>query len=64
MSTKNKQCDDGASVTNNKYKEIVQTAIERWVDDFESGRIKLSTVDDLQKLIELDMELQKRGLSK
>jgi hypothetical protein len=42
-----------------KYRKIVQASIARWVKDFQEGRIEIKTVDDLKKLIEIDIELQK-----
>ncbi|MCM2674081.1 hypothetical protein [Alkalicoccobacillus plakortidis] len=42
-----------------RYRKIVRAGISRWVTDFQNGHIQLSTVDDLKKLIELDIELQK-----
>lgn len=45
-----------------QYRKIVKAAIARWVKDFQDGRITISTVDDLRKLVELDIELQKDDL--
>ncbi|KOS64706.1 hypothetical protein FJQ98_14170 [Lysinibacillus agricola] len=42
-----------------KYRKIVQAGIAQWIKDFQSGHIKVNTVDDLKKLIELDIDLQK-----
>ncbi|MET3504953.1 hypothetical protein ABMB67_001037 [Halalkalibacter oceani] len=42
-----------------KYRKIVNAGITRWVKDFQSGHIKIDSVDDLKKLIELDLELQR-----
>ena len=42
-----------------KYRKIIQAGITQWVRDFQSGHIKVNTVDDLKKLIELDIHLQK-----
>ncbi|ULH21294.1 hypothetical protein ACSYG7_13775 [Bacillus velezensis] len=42
-----------------KYRKIIQAGIAQWVKDFQSGHIKVNTVDDLRKLIELDIQLQK-----
>lgn len=42
-----------------KYRKIVQAGITQWVKDFQCGHIKISTVEDLKKLIELDIHLQK-----
>ncbi|WP_062052366.1 hypothetical protein [Bacillus sp. JCM 19034] len=42
-----------------KYRKIVNAGISRWVKDFQSGHIKIDSVDDLKKLIELDLELQR-----
>ncbi|GAK11382.1 hypothetical protein [Geomicrobium sp. JCM 19039] len=41
-----------------KYRKIVHASISSWVKDFQSGHIKINTVDDLKKLIELDLQLQ------
>ncbi|MCP3026617.1 hypothetical protein [Halobacillus sp. A5] len=42
-----------------KYKKIVNAGITRWVKDFQGGHIKIDSVDDLKKLIELDIALKK-----
>ncbi|WP_240421640.1 hypothetical protein [Paenibacillus periandrae] len=42
-----------------QYRKIVKAGIARWVKDFQDGNIEIKTVDDLRKLIELDIELQK-----
>lgn len=42
-----------------KYRKIIQAGIARWVKDFQEGRIKIETVEDLKKLIEIDIELQR-----
>ncbi|GGJ51108.1 hypothetical protein [Virgibacillus salexigens] len=41
-----------------KYRKIVNAGIASWVKDFQAGQIKIDTVDDLKKLIELDLQLQ------
>ncbi|MCY9159925.1 hypothetical protein MOF25_06170 [Bacillus atrophaeus] len=50
---------ENISQTKEKYRKIIQAGITQWVKDFQSGHIKVNTVDDLKKLIELDIELQK-----
>jgi len=45
-----------------KYRKIEQAGIGQWLKDFKSGQIKISTVDDLEKLIKIDLMLQKRKL--
>lgn len=42
-----------------QYRKIVKAGIARWVKDFQDGRIEIKTIDDLKKLIEIDIELQK-----
>lgn len=42
-----------------KYRRIVQAGIAKWVSDFQKGNIEINSVDDLKKLIELDIDLQK-----
>ena len=45
-----------------KYRKIVQAGIAKWVSDFQKGNIEINSVDDLKKLIELDIDLQKDEL--
>ncbi|KAA6454289.1 hypothetical protein [Bacillus atrophaeus] len=49
---------ENISQSKEKYRKIVQAGIAQWVKDFR-GHIKVNTVDDLKKLIELDIELLK-----
>ncbi|MED0735688.1 hypothetical protein [Aneurinibacillus thermoaerophilus] len=42
-----------------KYRKIIHAGIARWVKDFQEGRIEIKTVDDLKKLIEIDLDLQR-----
>ncbi|GAA0390403.1 hypothetical protein [Paenibacillus motobuensis] len=53
---------EGILESKEQYRKIVKAGIARWVKDFQDGRIEIQTVDDLRKLIELDIELQKDGL--
>ena len=41
-----------------KYRKVVQAGIAKWISDFQKGLIEIKSVDDLKKLIELDIELQ------
>ncbi|QRV09713.1 hypothetical protein JR311_01850 [Bacillus velezensis] len=50
---------ENISQSKEKYRKIIQAGIAQWVKDFQSGHIKVNTVDDLRKLIELDIQLQK-----
>lgn len=52
----------GICESKEQYRKIVKAALTRWVKDFQDGRIIISTVDDLRKLIELDIDLQKDDL--
>ncbi|NOU95605.1 hypothetical protein GC093_20570 [Paenibacillus sp. LMG 31456] len=52
----------GILESKSKYRKIVQAGIARWVKDFQDGRIEIKTVEDLKKLIEIDIELQKEEL--
>ena len=54
---------EGIQEANSKYRKIVQAGIARWIKDFQEGRIKFKTVDDLKKLIEMDIVLQKNDYS-
>jgi pantothenate synthetase len=42
-----------------KYRKIVNAGIRQWVQDFQDGNIRIDTVDDLKKLVELDLQLQR-----
>jgi hypothetical protein len=52
----------GIIESKDQYRRIIKAAIARWVKDFQAGRIEIQTVDDLRKLVELDIELQKDEL--
>lgn len=45
-----------------QYRRIIKAGIAQWVRDFQSGEIKVKTVDDLKKLIEMDLALQQDEL--
>ncbi|RKN75016.1 hypothetical protein [Paenibacillus ginsengarvi] len=49
----------GIMESKEQYRRIIKAAIARWVKDFQENRIEITTVDDLRKLIELDINLQK-----
>ncbi|OKP84333.1 hypothetical protein [Paenibacillus sp. P32E] len=44
-----------------QYRKIVKVGIAKWVNDFQDGLIEIKTVEDLRKLVELDIELQREG---
>lgn len=48
----------GITESKDKYRRITQAAIAQWVKDFQNGDIEIKTVEDLKKLIELDLQLQ------
>ncbi|MEI1419884.1 hypothetical protein EFK13_00990 [Bacillus cabrialesii] len=48
---------ENISQSKEKYRNIIQAGIAQWGKDFQSGHIKVNTVDDLKKLIELDIKL-------
>lgn len=50
---------EGILESKEQYRKIVKAGIAKWVKDFQDGRIEIKTVDDLKKLIEIDIELQK-----
>lgn len=50
---------EGIDKSKENYRKIAQACITQWVRDFKEGNIKLSSVEDLKKLIELDIDLQK-----
>ncbi|WP_378955395.1 hypothetical protein [Pelosinus sp. sgz500959] len=53
---------EGIQESKAKYRKIVQAGIARWISDFQKGAIQINSVDDLKKLIELDIELQRDDL--
>lgn len=53
---------EGIDESKAKYRKIVQAGIAKWVSDFQKGNIQVNSVDDLKKLIELDIELQRGEL--
>lgn len=53
---------EGILESKEQYRKIVKAGIAQWVKDFQNGRIEMQTVDDLRKLIELDLELQRDEL--
>lgn len=53
---------EGISESKAKYRKIVQAGIARWVSDFQKGSIEIKSVDDLKKLVELDIALQRDDL--
>ncbi|CAH1202957.1 hypothetical protein PAECIP111891_02167 [Paenibacillus allorhizoplanae] len=53
---------EGMLESKSKYRKIIQAGIARWVKDFQDGRIEIKSVEDLKKLIEIDLELQKDEL--
>jgi hypothetical protein len=42
-----------------QYRKIVKAGIAQWVKDLQAGNIKMQTVQDLDRLIELDIKLQR-----
>lgn len=50
---------EGILESKEQYRKIVKAGIAKWVKDLQDGRIEIKTVDDLKKLIEIDIELQK-----
>lgn len=47
-------------LTVQNYKKIVKAGLARWVEEFQADRIKMNTIDDLEKLMKLDLMLQKK----
>ncbi|MHB1126869.1 MAG: hypothetical protein ACYC2T_07895 [Bacillota bacterium] len=53
---------NGIQDSKHKYRKVIQAGIAKWVQDFQEGKIKIETVDDLRKLIDMDIELQQHDL--
>ncbi|WP_366294395.1 hypothetical protein [Paenibacillus sp. AN1007] len=49
---------EGILESKEQYRKIVKAAIAQWVKDLQAGHIKMQTVQDLERLIELDIKLQ------
>jgi len=56
------QIQDGLDDSKSKYRKLVQAGIAKWVSDFQKGNIQINSVDDLKKLIELDLDLQREEM--
>lgn len=50
---------EGIMESKEQYRKIIKAGIAQWVKDFQAGNIEIKTVEDLRKLIEIDIELQK-----
>ncbi|CAM4459065.1 hypothetical protein [Paenibacillus xylanexedens] len=50
---------EGILESKEQYRKIVKASIAQWVKDLQAGNIKMQTVQDLERLIELDIKLQK-----
>lgn len=53
---------EGILESKEQYRKIVKAAIAQWVRDLQAGHIKMQTVADLERLIELDIKLQQDEL--
>ncbi|WP_339303981.1 hypothetical protein [Paenibacillus sp. FSL R5-0519] len=54
---------EGILESKEQYRKIVKAAIAQWVRELQAGHIKMQTVQDLERLIELDIKLQLDELS-
>ncbi|MGW8822237.1 hypothetical protein ACWGNU_08940 [Paenibacillus lautus] len=50
---------EGILESKEQYRKIVKAAIAQWVKDLQAGHIMMKTVADLERLIELDIKLQR-----
>lgn len=53
---------EGILESKEQYRKIVKASIAQWVKDLQAGNIKMQTVQDLERLIELDIKLQQDEL--
>lgn len=53
---------EGILESKEQYRKIVKAGIAQWVKDLQAGNIKMQTVQDLERLIELDIKLQQDEL--
>ncbi|ETT30275.1 hypothetical protein C161_27498 [Paenibacillus sp. FSL R5-192] len=49
---------EGILESKEQYRKIVKAGIAQWVKDLQAGNIKMQTVQDLERFIELDIKLQ------
>jgi hypothetical protein len=50
---------EGILESKEQYRKIVKAGIAQWVKDLQAGHIRMNTVQDLERLIELDIKMQK-----
>ncbi|MBC9783535.1 hypothetical protein H1S01_03285 [Heliobacterium chlorum] len=62
ISQEQEEIEKGIKESRTKYRKVIQAGIGQWIKDFQAGDIKIQSVDDLQKLIRLDIELQRSDL--
>ncbi|PYE49840.1 hypothetical protein HUB98_09125 [Paenibacillus barcinonensis] len=53
---------EGILESKEQYRKIVKAAIAQWVRDLQAGHIQMQTVADLERLIELDIRLQRDSM--
>ncbi|WP_028590346.1 hypothetical protein [Paenibacillus massiliensis] len=53
---------EGIQESKEQYRKIVKAGIAQWVKDLQAGNIQMQTVADLERLIELDIKLQRDEL--
>lgn len=53
---------EGILESKEQYRKIVKASIAQWVKDLQAGNIKMQTVQDLERLMELDIKLQQDEL--
>lgn len=53
---------EGIQESKEQYRKIVKAGIAQWVKDLQAGNIRMQTVADLERLIELDIKLQRDEL--
>ncbi|MEI2282435.1 hypothetical protein [Paenibacillus polysaccharolyticus] len=49
---------EGILESKEQYRKIVKAGIAQWIRDLQAEHIKMQTVQDLERLIELDIKLQ------
>lgn len=45
-----------------QYQKVAKAGIAQWVQDFKADKIRLTGIDDLEKLIKIDLHLQEKRI--
>lgn len=49
----------GLEESKSKYRKITQACIAQFVRDFQAGEIKINSFEDFERIVKLDLDLQR-----